>query len=89
MTIQQFDNLSETDKIVAIVEFGKLLAQNLEDRSRTFLYKVESFYVSTTYQNENDDLNEIHSYSEVNQSTPHFRKIIFSIHPAARSGTLN
>lgn len=84
MTIQQFNRLSETDKIVAIVEDGRLFAQSLEDKFRVFLYRLGSFYVTATYKTENDDLAEINSFSRVDESAS-CRRIIVKIHPAARA----
>jgi hypothetical protein len=84
MTIQQFNTLSETDKIVAIMEYGRLFAQSLEEKCRVFLYRLGSFYVTATYAAENDDLQEINSFMRVDESTS-CRRIIVSIHPAARA----
>lgn len=86
MTIQQFNQLSETEKIVAIMEYGRLFAQSLEEKCRVFLYRVGSFYVTTSYRTETDDLEEINSFSRVDESTS-CRRIIVKIHPAARSST--
>jgi hypothetical protein len=84
MTIQQFNTLSETEKIVAIVEYGRLFAQSFEEKCRIFLYRLGSFYVTTSYRTENDDLEEINSFIRVDDSTS-CRRIIVSIHPAARA----
>jgi hypothetical protein len=84
MTIQQFNTLSETEKIVAIVEYGRLFAQSFEEKCRIFLYRLGSFYVTTSYRTENDDLEEINSFIRVDESAS-CRRIIVSIHPAARA----
>lgn len=84
MTIQQFNKLDESDKIVAIMEYGKLFAQSMEEKCRVFLYRIGSFYVTTTFQTESDDLQEIHSFMSVDESAS-CRRIIVSIHPAARA----
>ena len=84
MTIQQFNTLSETEKIVAIVEYGRLFAQSFEEKCRIFLYRLGSFYVTTSYRTENDDLEEINSFVRVDESAS-CRRIIVSIHPAARA----
>jgi hypothetical protein len=84
MTIQQFNTLDETGKIVAIMEYGRLFAQSLEERCRIFLYRLGSFYVTTSYRTETDDLEEINSFIRVDESAS-CRRIIFSIHPAARA----
>ncbi len=83
MTIQQFNQLNETDKIVAIMENGRLFAQSFEDKYRMFLYKLGSFYVTTSYRVENDDLEDISSFRRVDESTS-CRRIIVKIHPAER-----
>ena len=85
MTIQQFQHLGEVEKIGAVLEYGKLLAQNLQEEYRLFLYRIESFYVAVKYYLRNDDLKEIDTYSEVQQHVPHFRKILISLNPAERS----
>ena len=85
MTIQQFQHLGELEKIGAVLEYGRLLAQNLQEEYRIFLYRLESFYVAMKYHLTNDQLKEIDIYSEVEQSIPHFRKTLISVHPAGRS----
>lgn len=84
MTIQQFNTLNETEKIVAIMEYGRLFAQSLEEKYRVFLYRIGTFYVTASYRTENDDLEEINSFTRVDDSTS-CRRIIVSIHPAARA----
>jgi hypothetical protein len=84
MTIQQFNSLNEMDKIVAIMENGRLFAQSFEDKCKVFLYRLGSFYVTTSYRNEDDQLEEINSFARVDESTS-CRKIIIRIHPAARA----
>lgn len=84
MTFQQFNKLNETDKIVAIMEYGRLFAQSMEDRSRVFLYRLGSFYVTASYRTENDLLEEINSFARVDESTS-CRRIITRIDPAARA----
>lgn len=84
MTIQQFNSLTETEKIVAIMEDGRLFAQSLEEKCRIFLYSLGSFYVTASYRTENDDLEEISSFKRVDESTS-CRRIIVKIHPAARA----
>ena len=84
MTFQQFNKLDETDKIVAIMEYGRLFAESFEEKCRVFLYRLESFYVTASYRTENDDLEEINSFREVNESAS-CRRIIVRIHPAARA----
>jgi hypothetical protein len=84
MTIQQFNTLDETGKIVAIMEDGKLFAQRLEEKHKVFLYRLGSFFVTTSYRAENDSLEEINSFTRVDESTS-CRRIIVSIHPAARA----
>ena len=84
MTIQQFNTLDETEKIVAIMENGRLFAQSLEERCRVFLYRLGSFYVTTSYRTENDNLEEINSFARVDESAS-CRRIIVSIHPAGRA----
>ena len=84
MTLQQFNSMNETEKIVAIMEYGRLFAQSLEEKCRVFLYRLGSFYVTASYRTDDDDLEEINSFMRVDESTS-CRKIIFSIHPAERA----
>lgn len=84
MTIQQFHEMDVIEKVSAIMQYGRLMAQNTEERKRVFLYRIESFYVSTCYNEPDDQLSEINCYLEVNQSIPHFRKHFISINPAER-----
>lgn len=76
--------LNEMEKMCAIMESGRLMAQKLEPETRIFLYRLDSFYVSACYSLENDLLTEITAYVDVDQSIPHFRKFLISINPAER-----
>jgi len=84
MTIKQFLELNELEKLCAIMETGKLMAQKLEPDTRIFLYRLQTFYVTACYSLLNDQLTEISAYFDVEDSLPHFRKFIISIHPAER-----
>ena len=84
MTLQDFTALNELDQLTAILQHGKLMAQNVEDDSRFFLYRMESFFVLTNYSSIDDQLKNITCFLEVDQAIPHFRKKIFSINPAER-----
>ena len=84
MTIQQFLELNEMEKVCAIMESGKLMAQKLEPETRIFLYRLENFFVSECYSLCDDLLTEITDYVDVDQNIPHFRKFLISIHPAER-----
>jgi hypothetical protein len=86
MTVEQFRLLNELEKVSAILQHGRLMAQNVEDDSRIFLYRLESFYVSACYSN--DQLSEITCYLDVDQAIPHFRKQFISINPAEREYNL-
>ena len=84
MTIQQFHQLNEMEKVSIIMQCGRLMAQNMEENARIFLYRVESFYVSASYSKSNDQLTDITAYLNIDQSIPQFRKFLISIHPAER-----
>lgn len=84
MTIQQFLELNEMEKMSIIMQSGRLITQRIESGTRIFLYRVESFYVSACYQLTNDQLAEISAYVEIDQSVPQVRKFLSSIHPAER-----
>ena len=84
MTLQQFLELNEMEKVCAIMETGTLLAQKLEPETRIFLYRLDTFYVSASYSMVTDQLTEITAFIDVDQSIPHFRKFLISIHPAER-----
>ena len=84
MTIQQFQRLDEIDKIATILEEGRLLAQNMQDEYRVFLYRLQSFYVSLKYYLSTDQLKEIDTFSDVPESSRYYRKMIISMHPAER-----
>jgi hypothetical protein len=85
MTIDQFTELHELDQVSAIMQYGRLMAQNVEDGCRVFLYRVETFYVAATYSRPNDLLTGIVCFLEVNQAIPHFQKKLLSVHPAERA----
>lgn len=82
--MQQFGQLDEMDKVSAIMQYGHLMAQNMEERSRMFLYRFDSFYVSARYGQPDDQLKEITCFLEVNQQIPHYRKQLITINPAER-----
>lgn len=84
MTIQQFSDLNEMEKVCAIMESGILMAQKLEPETRIFLYRLENFFVSACYSLDTDLLTDISAYVDVDQTIPHFRKFLVSIHPAER-----
>jgi hypothetical protein len=84
MTIQQFITLTEMDKVCAIMQSGRLITQRLENETRTFLYRLESFYVFACYSVLNDQLTDITAYIDVDLTTPRIRKFLVSIHPAER-----
>ena len=84
MTLQQFVELGDLEKVCAIMESGKLMAQKLEPGTRVFLYRLQTFFVTACYSLDTDQLTDIAAYVDVDQSTPHFRKYLISIHPAER-----
>lgn len=84
MTLQQFLELNEMEKVCAIMETGRLLAQKLEPETRIFLYRLDTFFVSASYSMVTDQLTDITAFIDVDQSIPHFRKFLISIHPAER-----
>lgn len=84
MTIHEFLALNEMEKLCAIMESGKLIAQKCETENRVFLYRLENFYVSACYSLEDDLLTEITAFADAGQNVPHFRKFLISIHPAER-----
>lgn len=82
--MNQFLELNEMEKLCAIMEYGKLMAQKIEPDSRIFLYRLQSFYVSACYCISSDQLTEITAYIDVEESMPLFRKFLISINPAER-----
>lgn len=84
MTIQQFHQLNEMEQVSAIMQFGKLMAQETEGGARIFLYRLESFYVSACYIQPNDQLKEINCFLEIDQHIPYYRKQLILINPAER-----
>lgn len=84
MTIEQFLELNEMEKVCTIAQSGRLIAQRVEADTRIFLYSIESFYVSAYYLIAGDQLTEITAYVEIDRTVPHFRKFLTSINPAER-----
>jgi hypothetical protein len=84
MTLDQFVKLNEMEKVSAIMQYGHLIAQNVDNDSRIFFYRLESFFVSASYSRITDQLEEINSFLEANQAVPHYRKLLISINPAER-----
>ncbi len=87
MTLQQFYDLNETDKVAAIMEFGSLLAEHIEENKRIFIYRLDAFYVSTSFHLTADQFCEINCYQEINNLVTHHRKNIMLINPAERLDT--
>lgn len=84
MTIQQFLELNEMEKVCAIMKSGRLVARHVESGARIFLYRIESFYVSARYHITDDDLTEITAFIDIDQTVPRFRKFLTSVNPAER-----
>ena len=84
LSVKKDVELIELEKLCAIMESGRLMAQKLEPETRIFLYRMQTFYVSACYSIETDQLTEITAYIDVEESMPHFRKFLISIHPAER-----
>lgn len=85
MTIQQFNELNEMEKVAVIMQSGRLLAQYLEDDSRIFLYRVDVFYVAATYCKSDDLLLEISSFMEIYPEISHYREQMILVNPAERA----
>lgn len=85
ITIQQFQVLTEIEKVDAIMQYGCLLTQNFEDNCRVFLYQFDGFYVITKYLASDDQLKEIKTFTELIQAIPHIRSILISTDPAGRA----
>jgi hypothetical protein len=84
MTLDQFRQLNEMEKVSAIMQHGHLMAQNVENNSRIFLYTMQGFYVSAAYSTLTDQLEHIECFLQTNQQIPHYRKMLISVHPAGR-----
>jgi hypothetical protein len=84
MTLQQFLELNDLEKVCAIMESGRLMAQKFGPDSRIFLYRLHTFYVTACYSLITDQLTEIAAYVDADGTIPHFRKYLVSIHPAER-----
>jgi hypothetical protein len=84
MTMEQFHDMDEIDQMSAIMQFGRLMAQNTEENKRTFLYRLESFYVAASYSQPSDQLYEINCFLEMNEQVPHYRKHLTMVNPAER-----
>jgi hypothetical protein len=87
MTLQEFRQMNELEKVSAILEHGHLIARNIEEDQKVFLYRFDNFFVSATYSSADDTLTDITCFLEVDQSVPHYRKQLISINPAEREFT--
>lgn len=84
MTAEQFDGLSEIEKVSAILQYGRLTAQSADSDSKIFLYRMESFYVTAAYRGSDDRLVEITCFTSKSELSPHFRKHTDGVNPAER-----
>lgn len=84
MTIEQFAELNEMEKLCAIMQYGRLITQKLEPDARIFLYRMQSFYVTVCYCISTDQLTEINAFVDADETIPHLRKFLVSINPAER-----
>jgi len=84
MNMQEFRQLDEIEQMSAIMQFGRLLAEDTDDDKRTFLYHLNSFYVAAVYIHNSDQLCEINCFLEVAQLNPHHRKQLLMTNPAER-----
>jgi hypothetical protein len=76
MTIDQFRLLDEMEKVSAILKFGRLINQTMENHQRVFHYRIDSFFVSAIYSSPGGELVEISCFLEIS----HF----ISVNPAER-----
>jgi hypothetical protein len=65
MTIEVFDQLSEDEKLEAILNGGRVISETRDNNSRCFLYFLGSFYASVQYQTDTDEMTEIKSFETI------------------------
>ncbi len=84
MTMQEFHQLNEMEKLSAIMQSGILRTQNRKGGLRIFIYRFESFYVSISYNLIDDQLTGISSFAEGNNLVPEYRRKTSVVNPAER-----
>jgi hypothetical protein len=65
MTVNEFQLLSEIEKLKILIRYGILIGEIKEKNCRTFTYQVQTFFVDTKYALESDDLISIISFSNI------------------------
>lgn len=65
MTIDAFDQLSEDQKLEALLNNGRVVSETRDKGSRCFLYYMGSFYASVEYQVETDEMTAIRAFEKI------------------------
>jgi hypothetical protein len=84
MTMEQFCQLSEMEKVSSIMQSGILVAQELDVECRIFVYRLESFYVSASYSVPGDQLSAIECFLKEDKIIPAYRRQLDAVNPAER-----
>lgn len=84
MSKEEFECLPEIEQVCALLERGRLVDGHMEGSDRVFVYCIESFYVRTRYQGEQDNLCEVTCLDTEFQPGAQGNIAKFSTHPAER-----
>ena len=63
MTVENFVCLSELEKINVLIVEGSTIGETKSDSERVFLYKVDSFYVTVSFDARTDELISIQPFA--------------------------
>jgi hypothetical protein len=64
MTVEAFDQMSEEQKLKVLMNTGSVVSERKDDKNRSFLYYVNSFYVIVKYNLKTDELVAIDAFNQ-------------------------
>lgn len=65
MTIGTFEQLSEDDKLKALLSNGRVISERKDARTRSFLYYLGTFYAAVEYQAGTDEMKSIKTFERI------------------------
>lgn len=65
MNFEVFDEMSENQKLEALLINGRVISENRNKRNRCFLYHMGSFYASVEYQTATDEMIAIMAFEKI------------------------
>ncbi|HYF31513.1 MAG TPA: hypothetical protein VD993_10380 [Chitinophagaceae bacterium] len=65
MNIRAFEQLSEEEKLKALLIAGRVISERKDGQYRSFLYYVGTFYAAVEYRVDNDEMKSIKAFERI------------------------